>query len=119
MIAQQIKDLLPYELQAHTYIGELPTDVDACIALTEAGGPHGTYFAKDQMDTPYLTVMVRNPLYPEGYSQIKQIKDLLTSYADAQTLGIVLRGDITYFGRDDKRRNMWQLTYKIFSYIGG
>lgn len=119
MIAEQIKELLPYELRKVTYIGELPTDADACVALVESGGPHGTYFAKDRMDTPYLKVVVRDPFYPNGYSRIKQIKDLLTSYADAQTLGIVLRGDITYFGRDDKRRNTWQLTFKIYSYIGG
>ena len=119
MIAQQIKDLLPAELRALTYIGNLPTDVDVCIALVEFGGPHGTYFAKDQMDTPYLKVIVRNPSYPAGYDLIERIKKILTSYADAQTLGIVLRGDVNYFGRDDKRRNLWQLTYKIFSYIGG
>lgn len=119
MIAETVKELLPYDIQKIVYIGELPTDVDACVALVESGGPHGTYFNKDRMDTPYLKVVVRDPSYPEGYAHINTIKDRLTSYADAQTLGIVLKGDIMYFGRDSKRRNMFQLTFKIFSYIGG
>ena len=61
MIAEQIKNLLPAIIHPVVYIGELPSDTDdTCIALTEAGGPHGTYFAKDRMDTPYLKVTVRD-----------------------------------------------------------
>ena len=117
MIAEQIFNLLPPQLQSITYIGDLPTNGSTCMALVEFGGPHGTYFAKDQLDTPYLKVVVRDELYPRGYSLIKLCKDVLTSYADAQTLGIVLVGDIMYFGRDEQRRNLFQLTYKIFSYV--
>lgn len=116
MIAQNVKDLFPNDLQQITYIGEFPTDADVCISLIESGGPHGTYFAKDEMNTPYLKVMVRDPSYPDGYATISAVKDLITSFADARLLGIVLRGDIDYLGRDDKRRNIWQLNYRIFEY---
>ena len=117
MIAEQVKNLLPPELRPFIYIGEFPTDADDCIALLEAGGPHGTYFAKDRMDTPYLKIGVRSKSFTFGYDTTSLIKDTLASYADAQTLGIVLINDIMYFGRDEKRRNVWQLTFKIFSYI--
>lgn len=116
MIAQNVKDLFPNDLQQITYIGELPTDADVCISLIESGGPHGTYFAKDEMNTPYLKVMVRDPSYPDGYATVSAVKDLITSFADARLLGIVLRGDIDYLGRDDKRRNIFQLNYRIFEY---
>ena len=117
MIAEQIKNLLPAEIHDRVTIGELPTDIDSGIALVESGGPHGTYFAHDRMDTPVLKVVVRDNDYRRGYVMIKLCKDILASRADAQTLGIVLVNDIMYFGRDDKRRNMWQLTFKIFSNI--
>lgn len=116
MIAQNVKDLFPNDLQQITYIGEFPTDADVCISLIESGGPHGTYFAKDEMNTPYLKVMVRDPSYPDGYATVSAVKDLITSFADARLLGIVLRGDIDYLGRDDKRRNIFQLNYRIFEY---
>lgn len=115
MIAEQIKQLMPPEFQERTYIGEFPTDVDSCIVLTEVGGPHGTYFSKDQLDEPYLKVAVRDAIYQRGYELINICKRALTSYADAKTLSIILQGDIMYFGRDDKRRNMWQITFKIYS----
>lgn len=119
MIAEIVKAILPADVQHITYIGELPTDVDQCVALTESGGLHGTYFAKDQLNTPYLKVSVRSPKYAEGYSIVAKIKNTLTSYSNHQEFGMVLVGDIMYFGRDDKRRNAFQLTYKIYSYIGG
>ena len=117
MIAEQVKNLLPPEIHGVITIGELPTDSDSCIALIESGGPHGTYFSGNRMDTPLLKVAVRDIDYRRGYAYAKLCKDLLASHADAQTLGIVLINDIVYFGRDVKRRNMWQLTFKIFSNI--
>lgn len=117
MIAEKVKAILPAELQHITYIGELPTDADKCIALTEAGGLHGTYFAKDRFDTPYLKVVVRDPSYPDGYKNAAQIKNILASYTNHQELALVLIGDIMYFGRDDARRNMFQITFKVFSQI--
>lgn len=117
MIAEQVKSLLPAEIHSTITIGEPPTDSNSCIALVESGGPHGTYFSGDRMDTPLLKVVVRDIDYRRGYAYIKLCKDILASHADAQTLGIVLINDIMYFGRDNKRRNMWQLTFKIFSNI--
>ena len=108
MIAEKVKAILPAELQHITYIGELPT---------EAGGLHGTYFAKDRFDTPYLKVIVRDPSYPDGYKNVAQIKNILASYTNHQELALVLIGDIMYFGRDDARRNMFQITFKVFSQI--
>lgn len=102
-----------------TYISELPTDVDNCVAIIDFGGPHSHYFAKEQIDTPYVKIMCRNNDYVAGHNIIEACKSILTSYADAQTLGIVMTQDIYYLGRDDKRRNVWQMVYKIFSYIGG
>lgn len=112
MIAKVIMNLLPLHLKMDTYIGELPTDVDNCICLTETGGSHGTYFAKDQLDKPYIKVTIRNINFEAGYKQAEQFKEVLTSYADA-SISIVLYGTIQYFGRDDKRRNIFQLTYKV------
>lgn len=117
MIAQLIKDLLPINMFDSTYIGELPTDVDNCIAINEYGGPHGTYFAKDQIDTPYITITVRNVSYPVGYENILVCKNVVSCYTDAQLLGIVLLKDITYLGRDEKRRNVFQIMFKVFSYL--
>lgn len=115
MIAERIKELMPPELQQITYIGELPTDVDNCIALMEFGGPHGTYFNKhDEMNEPYLRLYVRNMSYPNGYELIKACKKALDQYAVTGVIGIVLKGDVTYAGRDDKRRNLFWLTFKIF-----
>lgn len=117
MIAEQVKNLLPPELHNIITIGEPPTDSDSCIALVESGGPHGTYFSGNRMDTPLLKVFVRDIDYLRGYTHIKFCKDILASHADAKTLSIILINDIMYFGRDDKRRNQWQLTFKIFSNI--
>lgn len=114
MITQTIRELMPLSLQAITYVGEFPTDVDECVALTEVGGPFGTYFNQDKLNTPHLKVAVRAPKYDRAYQLIQLCKEMLTSYADAKTLGIVLIGDIMYLGRDDKRRNHFQLTFKIF-----
>lgn len=119
MIAETVKAILPADLQRITYIGEFPTDADLCVALTESGGLHSTYFAKDQLNTPYLKISIRSKKYDEGYLITSQLKTLLTSYSNHQEFGMVLVGDIMYFGRDDKRRNAFQLTYKIYSYIGG
>lgn len=119
MIAEIIKNLLPQDIQGFTCIGELPTDNDNCVSIAEVGGPHGLYFAKTRLDTPYVKIVVRNSSYSRGYAVIKTIKDLLANYSDHQTFGMILTGDIMYFGRDDKRRNLWQLTFKIFSYVGG
>lgn len=115
MIAQRIKNLLPAQLQQITYIGELPTDINLCAAISEQGGPHGTYFNKDQLDEPYIKITVRAQTYVEGYELVRMLKQILTSYADARLLSIILVGDIMYFGRDDSRRNIWQLTYRVFS----
>lgn len=115
MIAQQILNLLPPALREIAYVGELPTDLDLCAAISEQGGPHGTYFNKDQLDEPYIKVTVRSSDYLEGYRITSMLKTCLTSYADARLLGIVLVGDIMYFGRDDARRNVWQLTYRVFA----
>jgi hypothetical protein len=117
MIAEQVKNLLPAEIHSVITIGEPPTDSDSCIALVESGGPHGTYFSGNRMDIPLLKVVARDIDYKRGYAYIKLCKDILASHADAQTLGIVLVNDIMYFGRDVKRRNMFQLTFKIFSNI--
>ena len=117
MITEQVKNLLPAEIHSVITIGELPTDTDSGIALVESGGPHGTYFSGNRMDTPLLKVIARDIDYRRGYAYIKLCKDILASHADTQTLGIVLVNDIMYFGRDAKRRNMWQLTFKIFSNI--
>ena len=117
MIAEQVKNLLPPIIHNVITIGEPPTDADSCIALIESGGPHGTYFSGNRMDTPLLKVAVRDIDYARGYAHTKLCKDVLASHADAQTLGIVLVGDIMYFGRDAKRRNLFQLTFKIFSNI--
>lgn len=119
MIAEIIRAILPATMQQKTYIGELPTDVDDCVAIAEQGGPFGTYFAKDKFNTPYAKIVVRNPKYLEGHNDALKIKQVLTSYTNHQEFGLVLVNDILYFGRDDKRRNMFQLTYKVFSYIGG
>jgi hypothetical protein len=117
MIAEKVKSLLPQDLQKISYIGEFPTDKDNCIAIVETGGPHDLYFSKGRMDTPYLKIAVRNKVYPDGYEIIKTIKDMFANYVDHQNFGMVLTGDILYFGRDDKRRNLFQLTFKIFSTI--
>lgn len=117
MIAEQVKSLLPPEIQAITTIGELPTDSDCCVALTDAGGKHAMYFSRNRMDTPLLKVSVRDIDFFRGFTNIKTCKDVLTGHADAQTLGIVLINDILYLGRDAKRRNQWQLTFKIYSDI--
>mgnify|MGYP003304114642 CR=1 FL=1 len=117
MIAEHVKNLLPAEIHPIITIGELPTDSDSCIAIVESGGPHGTYFSGNRMDTPLLKVVVRDIDYRRGYAYARLCKDVLASHADAQTLGIILVNDIMYFGRDVKRRNMWQLTFKIFSNI--
>lgn len=117
MIAEQIKNLLPSAIHDVITIGELPTDTDSGIALTESGGPHGTYFSGNRMDTPLLKIAVRDIDYKRGYAYTKLCKDILASYASAQELSIVLIGDILYLGRDSKRRNLWQLTFKIFSNI--
>lgn len=116
MLAERIKSLFPDTLQSLVFIGEFPTDVDVCIAITETGGPHGNYFNHDQLDTPYVKISVRHPKFAPGYNLIKACKDLLSSYAEADPFGLVLVGDIMYFGRDDQRRNMWQITFKVFSY---
>ncbi len=119
MIAETVKNILPADIQAITYIGELPTDKDNCVALVETGGPHGNYFAKDRFNTPYLKIVIRNKSYAKGYNIISTIKELLSTYTNHQEFGMLLTGDIMYFGRDDKRRNMFQITFKIFSQIGG
>lgn len=117
MIAEQVKNLLPAVIHNVITIGEFPTDTDSGIALVESGGPHGTYFSGGRMDTPLLKISVRDIDYGRGYAYVKLCKDVLASHADAQTLGIILVGDILYLGRDVKRRNTWQLTFKIFSNI--
>ena len=117
MIAEQVKNLLPAVIHNIITIGEPPTDSDSCIALIESGGPHGTYFSGNRMDTPLLKVVARDSDYIRGYAHMKLCKDILSSHADAKTLGIILVGDIMYFGRDSERRNMFQLTFKIFSNI--
>lgn len=117
MIAEKIKNILPVVMHNVVTIGEAPTDADVCVALTEFGGPHGTYFSGDRMDTPYLKIFVRDPDFVKGYTHAKICKDILASYTDGQTLSIVLKNDIVYLGRDIKRRNEWQLIFKIFSNI--
>ena len=116
MITEKVKNLLPAAMHNIITIGELPTDTDCGVALTESGGPHGTYFSGDRMDTPLLKIVVRDVDYLRGRAHAQLCKDTLASYADAET-SIVLVNDIMYFGRDAKRRNLWQLTFKIFSNI--
>lgn len=116
MIAERIRNLFPENFRNQVYIGDLPTDVDACVAITEEGGPHGNYFNHDQMDTPYVKIVVRHPQFQPGYNLIKICKDQLSSYVESDPFGLVLVGDIMYFGRDEQRRNMWQLTFKVLSY---
>lgn len=116
MIAQQVYELMTNGIatKPNIYIGELPTDGDNCLALIEEGGSHDAYFGKQNLNEPYLRVMVRNLNYQDGYTQVNACKKLLTSYATSGLIGIVLKGDILYLGRDDKRRNLFQLTFKIF-----
>ena len=119
MIAERIRDIFPPDFRKQIYIGELPTDKDVCIAISEQGGPHGNYFNRDQLDTPYVKIVARHPQLPQGYNLIQTCKDLLSSYVEADPFGLVLVGDIMYFGRDEKRRNMWQITFKVLSYYSG
>jgi hypothetical protein len=112
MVAQILLNLFPLNLKEITRIGNLPTDIDNCICITETGGSHGTYFAKDQLNKPFIKISIRNQDYEEGYRLAEQLKECLTSYADAST-SIILYGTIQYFGQDDSRRNIFQLTYKV------
>lgn len=115
MIAEQVKNLLPDVIQNVITIGEPPTDADSCIALVESGGSPENYFSSNRMDVPLLKVAIRDMDFRRGYAYTELCKKILAGYAEAQTLGIVLVGDIIYFGRDSKRRNQWQLTFKIFT----
>ena len=115
MIAEKIKSLLPCSIQNIVYIGELPADVDSCVALVPSGGPPSHYFSTSRLDTPYLKIVCRDCNYERGNAIIQICKDILGKYSDAQTLGASLSSDIIYFGRDAKRRNMWQLTLKVFA----
>ena len=116
MVAEYIRDLFPEQMKQYVYIGELPTDIDNCIAIAEMGGPHGNYFNKDHLDTPYVKLIIRHASYPTGAEFAEFCKATLASYAETLPFGLVLINDIMYFGRDDERRNMWQLTFKVFSY---
>ena len=114
VISLKLKQLLPLDLQEFTYVGEIPSGINKCIVITETGGPHGTYFSQGHLNEPYIKVSVQDLNYESGYSLIQKCKQIFTSYAQSQVLSIILKGDITYFGRDELRRNLWQLTYKIF-----
>lgn len=113
MITETIKAILDDKFHELLFIGEAPTDNDVCIAITEHGGPHGTYFSGGRLNIPYVRVFVRDPEFLRGYDNVKTCKEILAGYAD-ERVSIVLKNDIVYLGRDIKRRNEWQLLFKVF-----
>lgn len=113
MITKLYNLLLP-PIKDITYIGNLPNDVDNCVALIEDGGKPNIYFHNLYMGQPILKVVVRHISFEEGRQIVKAFKKTFKAYSNAE-FDMVLISEPIYFGRDDKHRNVWQLTFKIIN----
>lgn len=111
MISNTIFELLPQKLKDISYIGNLPQDIDNCIAIIEDGGNPNVYFHKQYMGQPILKIMVRHLDFDFGYGLVKILKNTFKSYTNTN-FDMILITEPLYFGRDDSHRNLWQLTFK-------
>ena len=111
MISNTIYELLPQKLKDMSFIGNLPQDIDNCIAIIEDGGKPNIYFHKQYTGQPILKIVVRHLDFDFGQKLTKILKEAFKTYSDAD-FDMVIITEPLYFGRDDKHRNLWQLTFK-------
>lgn len=113
MALEYIRQLLLSAGLINTTIGDLQTDKDACVSLFSAGGKIQSYFGNKKIDMPNVKVVVRDISYSNGLSVISTIQTTLTNYHDSIILGMWLTDSSNYLGHDDKKRNVWELGFKV------
>ena len=100
------------------YIGEMPDIPDTVVCLYDRGGDDSN--PKWLVDTPTLQVRVRGAVddYTGGFTKVQAVKDALLGYGSHTVngtvyVGIWLVGDINFVTRDDKRRPIFTLNFRI------
>lgn len=94
-------------------IGDLQTDKDSCIALFQLTGNRQGYFGGAKLDDQIIRLVIRDMNFSNGLKTIEKIKATLKNYKDDIILSTNVKTLDTYLGKDDKRRNVWEITYLI------
>lgn len=94
-------------------IGDLPTDYDKCVSLFQIDGTREYFFGGSFIDWPIVRIVIRDKDASTGMQTIDKIKKILDRYKDETIKSSVIRSLDSYLGRDDKRRNVWDLSFKM------
>lgn len=94
-------------------IGDLQTDKDSCVSLFQHNGNQQRYFGGAKLNSQIIRIVIRDAEYARGLQTIDKIKNVLNDYSDEFIKGTYLKNQDSYLGKDDKRRNVWDITYLI------
>lgn len=100
------------------YVSEEPTAPDTVVTVYDTGGMDPN--PKLLLDHPSVMVRVRGAAgdYSTAWAKALAVKDALLGKAAATVnstryVGIWMKGDINYLGRDDNRRPLFSLNFAI------
>ena len=100
------------------YVAEEPASPDTVVTVYDTGGQDSE--PNILLDYPSVMVRVRGAPgdYAAAWSKAQAVKDALLGKSAATVnstryVGIWIRGDINYLGRDDNRRPQFSLNFAI------
>lgn len=112
-ILEEVRTILVNAGIANVTIGDLPTDYDRCVSLFQIGGKREYFFGDTYIDWPIVRIVIRDKDAAVGMTTIETVKTTLSHYSGATIKSSVIHSLDSYLGRDDKRRNVWELTFKM------
>lgn len=112
-VYEQIQQVLINGGVSNVTIGDLPTDLDVCVSLFSLQGTRQSYFGGSHLDIQPIRIVVRDNSYAQGLNTFETIKTLLTNYTNSTILSTHVKYLDAYLGKDDKRRNVWDMTCTI------
>lgn len=118
MIVDKIATLVrELGLETQVFVGDLPAQVDNCITVFHFDGlePQEYIGIEYVLSYPIVRVVVRNLNYSKAIEDMLVIRDKFKRYNDEEILGMILTGDISYTGKDEKSRTTFMINFKILT----
>lgn len=110
--AHEEKPTLPIYISAWP-----PDEIEECIMVTSKGqSSRAAYLGQDNgVSTPLIACMVRANTYDVGMTNMSIIRQLLNQKVTIGDISIVPSTNIVPFGRDEKRRHVFQIIHKTIA----
>lgn len=91
-------------------VGKEPDAPDTTITIYDTGGFSPAY---NSCEYPTIQIRVRGKPYPVGYDRLREIRDYLINYEDAN-YQINLMGDILHLSTDERGRSIFVCNFQVY-----